>query len=433
MRKEFVTKVICILLLSCITLTCLSCAASTRPVQTSRDVKKPLEAPVQMEGFNYMVFADRTGGDEAEAVQVWGRAVQQANRMQPDFVMTVGDLIQGYHGRESWLEQTTAFLAETNKLTMPWSPVAGNHDIYWYHDTEDRPNDHHESDYESHFGPLWYAFEYDNCWFIVLYSDEGDYETGQKDYNKAALQKMSDEQFNWLGETLGKAKDADHVFCFLHHPRWLGAHYGDSWQRVHQLLKNAGNVSAVFAGHYHRMYYTQMDGIDYYILATTGGGFSQYSIDDQHVCYWVAVQPDSYFVSAFPIDTMIDPKDRQMTSVTLVPKRTWDIQSADQITEIEISTRDYDYKKGKVDVCLAGGFDESGDHKLEAALLDANRKVMHKGKSDEKGVQWLDFPAKPNTIYYLQLQDPDTSFKGPDAGNQGEIEVTLSYYTETKE
>lgn len=406
---------------------------NAQSVQTSRAVKKPLVAPVMNTGFNFLVFSDRTGSDDAEATKIWGKAVQQANRMQPDFVMTVGDLIQGYGGRESWLEQTAAFLAETNKLTIPWYPVAGNHDVYWYRDTEGRPNDHHESDYESHFGPLWYVFEYDNCWFIVLYSDEGDYETGEKDYNNAALQKMSDQQYNWLKETLDKAKDADHVFLFLHHPRWLGTHYGDSWQRVHELLKNAGNVSAVFAGHYHRMLYSQMDGIDYYVLATTGGTFSHYSIDDQHLWYWVAVQPNSYFVSAIPIDAMIDPKDRQMKSVTLVPKQAWDIRSKEQVVEFEISTQDYDFNKGKIDVCLVGGYDESGDHKLEASLLDAGHNVMHKGKSGEKEAHWLDFPAAPKTTYYLQLQDPDASFEGPDAGNQGQIEITLSYYIQTKE
>jgi hypothetical protein len=266
-----------------------------------------------------------------------------------------------------------------------------------------------------------------------LYSDEGDYETGKKSFNKAALQKMSDRQFNWLKKTLDKAKDADHVFLFLHHPRWLGTHYGDSWQRVHHVLKNAGNVSAVFAGHYHRMLYTQTDGIDYYVLATTGGTFSQYSIDDQHMWYWVAVQPQSYFVSSFPIDAVINPQDRQMKSVTLVPKTAWDIQSTDEVVEYEISTKGYTYNKGKVDIRLIDAFDESGDKKLEAALLDADRNLIHKGKSGQKDAQWIDFPADPDTTYYLQLKDPDASYEGPDAGNQGQIEIILSYYTQAEE
>src|SRR5690606_32448832 len=101
-------------------------------------------------------------------------------------------------------------------------------------------------------------------------------ETGIKDFNNPDAQKMSKEQFDWLGETLKKAKGADHVFVFLHHPRWLGrtGHrgYGNDWERVHELLKNAGNVSAVFAGHVHQMRSDgPRDGIEYITLATTGG------------------------------------------------------------------------------------------------------------------------------------------------------------------
>lgn len=433
MRKEFEThemrKMFILIILMMMSLQGLTFC---EPVQTTREAKKPLAVPVRNEGFNFLVFGDRTGGNETEAQRVWGKAVQQANRMQPDFVMTVGDLIQGYGDRKSWLEQTESFLAETNKLTMPWYPVAGNHDVYWMRNTEGRPNDHHESAYETHYGPLWYAFEYANCWFIVLHSDEGNPETGQKDYKKAALQKMSEQQFNWLKETLEKAATAEHVFLFLHHPRWLGTHYGDDWKRVHQLLKDAGNVTAVFAGHYHRMLFDRIDGIDYYVLATTGGAISNYSVDDQHVWYWVSVLPKAYYVSAIPVDSVIDPKDRQMQSVTLVPEREWDIQSSDQVIEIEISTRDYDFSKGKIDVCLTGGYDESGDHWLQAALLNAERKTLHQGKSKNKSSHWVDFPVKAGTVYYLQLKDPDASFEGSEAGNQGKIEIILSYYAQSE-
>src|SRR5690606_7650172 len=63
-----------------------------------------------------------------------------------------------------------------------------------------------------------------------------------------------------------------HVFIFLHHPRWKGGGYGDDWARVHERLVEAGNVSAVFAGHIHRMTYDGVqDGIEYITLATTGG------------------------------------------------------------------------------------------------------------------------------------------------------------------
>jgi hypothetical protein len=48
----------------------------------------------------------------------------------------------------------------------------------------------------------------------------------EKDFNKPECQRVSEAQFAWLERTLQQAKGARHVFCFLHHPRWL-AQYGD--------------------------------------------------------------------------------------------------------------------------------------------------------------------------------------------------------------
>jgi hypothetical protein len=122
-----------------------------------------------------------------------------------------------------------------------------------------------------HFGPLWYAFEHKNCLFITLYSDEGNPETGEKTFRDPENQRMSPEQFAWLKSMLEMGADKEHIFLSLHHPRWLKGGYGDDWDKVHAELVRAGNVSAVFAGHIHRMRYDPKDGIDY-VDARDGGG-----------------------------------------------------------------------------------------------------------------------------------------------------------------
>lgn len=233
---------------------------------TSRD-GAPLMLPAEEDAFSFIVFGDRSGGPN-EGVDVLAQAVADTNLLEPDLVMTVGDLIQGYNTTPGWLEQATQYKNIMDELLCPWFPVAGNHDIYWR--GPNRPEGEHEANYEMHFGPLWYAFEHKQCMFIVLYSDEAD-DRDRRDFNDPNIQRMSDEQFEWLKQMLEQASDAKHVFLFIHHPRWLGRGYGRSWDKVHAELVKAGNVSGVFAGHIHHMRYDPKDGIEYFVLATIGG------------------------------------------------------------------------------------------------------------------------------------------------------------------
>ncbi|MDR2754198.1 MAG: metallophosphoesterase [Planctomycetaceae bacterium] len=245
-------------------------AQSNQPVETPRNSTVKLTVPQASNSFTFLIFADRTTG-LPEDISILKDAVVDANRLSPDFVMNIGDMVQGYNSTEQWMEQMKEYKSVMNELKCSWFPTAGNHDIYAGRFAKDLPKKQHEKEYEENFGPLWYAFEYKNYWFIVLYTDEGNPETDEKNFKKPECQRMSDAQFSWLKSVLNKAKTADGVFIFQHHPRWLGGSYGNDWDKVHTVLVETGNVKAVFAGHIHRMTYNEKDGIKYITLATTGG------------------------------------------------------------------------------------------------------------------------------------------------------------------
>ena len=290
--------------------------ADSPGIQTDRRSPKVLPLPKGDDVFHFIVFGDRTGGP-AEGIKVLAQAVEDSNLLDPDLVMTVGDLVNGYNQTDAWMKQMTEFQATMGKLKMPWFPVAGNHDIYWRKSSrnpEAKPPREHEDNYEKHFGPLWYWFEHKQTGFLVLFSDEGHPDGRPRSFSEPEQQQISPRQMGWIGSELEKMKGLKHVFVFLHHPFWWGERYpGNNWDAVHKLLVKNGNVRAVLAGHIHQMRYDGVrDGIGYYALATTGGSLTP-GMEYQHFGLLhhfnvVTVRDSGFSMASIPVGGVFDPK-----------------------------------------------------------------------------------------------------------------------------
>jgi hypothetical protein len=232
-------------------------------------VSEIITPPPEKNVFKVAILGDRTGGN-AEGLKILERAIYEINQLDPDFVMHVGDMVQGYTwDQDEWLREKDEFKSYMNKLTVPWYSAAGNHDVFNpFRDPNDRT---YEELYKEYFGPLYYSFDYKNSHFIVMYTDEA----------MKSAPVISDNQLQWLKSDLEGANKTN-VFIFMHKPIW--DYENSNWDKFHELIKGFP-VRAVVAGHYHA--YSKninKDGIQYYIMGPAGA--EAYMSGDQLTGYF---------------------------------------------------------------------------------------------------------------------------------------------------
>lgn len=216
------------------------------------------------------IIPDRTTGRD------WGlrylaEAVDDFNRVKPDAVFCVGDLVQGYSRDHEHVGREHAdFLEIVGRLEAPFFPTAGNHDLV--SGKRDAKDLSFADDYRERFGPLYYSVELELASFVVLNSEDGDGEIGAG---------FSDAQLAWLGRTLEKlAMRGKPIILLFHRPLW--DHKPTRWnERVQPILTRHG-VDYVIAGHYHSLQaLPPRDGIPFLILGTCGGAVDQHPLAGQ--------------------------------------------------------------------------------------------------------------------------------------------------------
>lgn len=201
--------------------------------------------------FHFAIVSDRTGGHRA---RIFSQAVEQLNLLQPAFVLSVGDLIEGYSKDTirvagEWKE----FQSYVNKLQMPFFYVPGNHDV---------SNLVQENLWQERFGRRYYHFVYRDVLFVVVCSnDPADSKDGG----------ISKEQLAFVQQALKDNASVRWTIVALHQPLWAQNNLKtNGWLEVEEALK--GRNYTVFAGHIHRYQKFVRNGMNYYQLATTGGG-----------------------------------------------------------------------------------------------------------------------------------------------------------------
>jgi 3',5'-cyclic AMP phosphodiesterase CpdA len=225
--------------------------------------------------FRFAIVSDRTGGARAG---VFERAMEQLNILQPEFVVSVGDFIEGYtEESEEINKQWKEFTSFVGKLEMPFFYLPGNHDI---------SNPVMEKHWREQFGRRWFHFRYKDVLFVLLNTEDVP--------GKKTAGRFGPEQVTQVKKVLEDNADARWTLIFMHRPIW---HSKDgataaSWMPVEEALK--GKRATVFAGHEHKYLREMRNGIRFYTLATTGGSSKMRGIpfgEFDHIV-WVTMKSD---------------------------------------------------------------------------------------------------------------------------------------------
>jgi len=242
------------------------------------------------DNFQFAIVSDRTGGHRPG---VFADAVEKLNLLRPEFVMSIGDSIEGYSEDEKELNlQWDEFDSLVNKLRMPFFYVPGNHDI---------SNEVMAKKWAKRLGLSYYHFIYRDVLFLCLNTEDD------------PSSSISDEQIVYLGEVL-KANPPQQVrwtLVFMHQPLWRKFEQLENWQKLESLL--ADRAYTVFAGHRHIYSKSVRNGQPYYILATTGGhaggeggkpaGLDQCEFD--HIV-WVTMTDDGPVMANLLLEGILD-------------------------------------------------------------------------------------------------------------------------------
>jgi len=257
--------------------------------------------------FQFVIVGDRTGG--ANVQKTFQTALPQINLLQPEFVINVGDLIEGYSNQATELNaewnEVDSWLGE---LDMPFFKTPGNHDI---------SNETAKEVWRERYGTTYYYFLYKNVLFLVLDTEYNrpapppDMKEKIELYNRLQVEDpvkaqamlaefMSDEsviaglstpvsfdekQVSWVRQTLADHQGVRWTFLFMHEPCWEKS--SDSFRMIQTMLK--GRKHTIFAGHLHYYDYDNIDGYEYITMGPVGASFHEEGPGNVDHITWVTM------------------------------------------------------------------------------------------------------------------------------------------------
>jgi 3',5'-cyclic AMP phosphodiesterase CpdA len=202
------------------------------------------------EDFNFIFMTDIHLEPGKRAPEGFKMAIDTANKLEADFVLTGGDLIAdaleaSYERSDSLYKFYINAIKDFNK---PVYNTIGNHELcglYRSSGVDTTDNDYNDGMYKRYFGNTYYSFDHKGWHFIVLKSID--------DIENGYIGLIDQEQVTWLKEDLEKVDRATPIILVTHIP--LITAYGQITKGAlasndkELVVNNSYEILQIFAGY----------------------------------------------------------------------------------------------------------------------------------------------------------------------------------------
>jgi 3',5'-cyclic AMP phosphodiesterase CpdA len=231
--------------------------------------------------FSFIFMTDIHLTTERNAVEGFMQAIKTVNDLNPDFVITGGDLIMDAMGQRFTKADSlyNLYLNTVKEFKMVVHNTMGNHEIYGIYSESGADNtnpEFGEKMFEKRIGDSYYSFEHKGWKFMILNSIE---DNGNDSY----VGKIDDEQVAWIKDELSKTDKLTPIVISTHIPfitantqKYEGTTIANdsstviyNGKEVLDLFSNH-NLKLVLQGHLHTVEDINIDGIHF----ITGGAVS---------------------------------------------------------------------------------------------------------------------------------------------------------------
>lgn len=198
MKKSVLIGTFVLLAMTLLLFFSTSCGSSSRP------------------DFTFVFMTDIHLQPETMAVEGFSKAIETANSLKPDFVITGGDLImdalEANYDRADKLYNL--YLKTCKKFKIPVYNTPGNHEIFGLYEESGVNPAHPEYGkkmFEKRIGKTYYSFDYGEWHFMILDSAA---EMDRERY----LGKIPEEQVEWIKGDLEKTGENTPIVLVAHIP-----------------------------------------------------------------------------------------------------------------------------------------------------------------------------------------------------------------------